>query len=372
MRLPGNDSAPLNPPNPGVIKTLPSRETSVFEKTLPPLPIDIRTKNNSYLEIGTGLSENKWILIAGAIMLGPLPIGAPPFVLWLILFGQDDSVGIEIKLIGLVIALLMLATALPIYSIAFLSPEDEPIRFCRRDRKVYRYYTPRSNWLGMEMYHWKKPEIKVYEWSQCRAEVIRKIIGSTSSASYACFLEIAIVDPLTQSVTERFRVGDRDVHSDFSTRIFLWETIRRYMVDGADAVPATPFKTHRGNLLDCIEDFNPFSIPAKSAPGAQRFFGYILAAVWWVASIFGFLAAFSKWIGIKISRKINWGALDDSVFGLAPTDPALHRSLNPETAMPHQWQQEINRRKRMAWVWLVSLVIQWSGLWWFLIGPGRY
>jgi hypothetical protein len=180
------------------------------------------------------------------------------------------------------------------------------------------------------------------------------------------------LDATTQTVVERFRVGDRDVHSDFSTRILLWETIRRYMELGPAAIPPTPLRLHRGFLADCIEDFNPFSIPAKSAPGAQRVAGYVLGALVWIASLVVLAMVMSRWISIKVSRKVDWGSLEGTVFKLDSNDPALHRSLLPEDAAPNLWEQELGRRRRSAWLWLISCVFQTAGLWWFFATPSYY
>jgi len=370
---PGANCPQLYPAGPGVVKTLPPSDTSVFDDGLPPLQDEVKDFNETYLEVSGGLRNNKWLAIIPGILGMPATVIGAGFLLWM-MFGQDglsEDIGIKLLILAMLPVVLMMSYS--IFSIAVFSPEDEPVRFSRRDRKIYRYQTRRWRWLSMDVYHpGNKPEIKVYDWDHCRAEVVRKLIASGSSARRDCFLELAIVDPLTQHVTERLRVGDRDVYSDFTQRIFLWETIRRYMQEGPQRIPAPTIRAHRETLGDCIEEFNPFSIPAKSTPGTQRVVGYFFAALLWLLILPYLLMILSRWMAFKMSRAVNWGELEHSVFKLAPTDPALQRTLQPENAAPHLWAAEIKRRQRAAWMWLASLLGQAGWLWWFFSTPSYY
>jgi len=370
---PGANCAALQPAGSGVVKTLPPAETSVFREGLPPLQDEVKTFNAVYLEITGGLKNNKWLAIIPGIVGLPATVIATGVLLWM-MFGQGDfSEDIGIKLLILAMVPLLLMMAYSIFSIAVFSPADEPIRFCRRDRKIYRYQTRRWRWLGMDVYYpANMPIIKVHDWDHCRAEVVRKLIASGSSARRDCFLEMAVLDPATHTVTERFRVGDRDVYSDFTQRIFLWETIRRYMQEGPDTIPLPALQAHRETFDDCIEEFNPFSLPAKSSPGTQRVVSYFFAALLWVAIVPYLLMIVSSWVAFKISRAVQWGDLEHTAFKLAPDDPAFQRTLQPEEAAPQLWATELKRRQRAKWLWLASLLAQVAWLWWFFSAPSYY
>lgn len=369
---PGACMPPLDPPSAGVVKTLPMSNISVFDQELPPLQDDIKNINETYIEVTSGLESNRWIaIIPGFLGMVVFFVGVP-FWVWHIFTIGDFSRHLILKLFSLPLIPLAFLVIYPLFTVAFFSLEDEPIRFNRRDQKIYRYRARRWRWVGMDVYRGGKPEIKVEDWKQCRAEVVRKLIMSGSSARTDCFLELVVLDPQTQKVTERFRVGDRDVYSDFSKRIFLWETIRRFMEEGTVRVPPPVLQAHRGTLLDCIEDFNPFSVPAKSSPGAQRIFGYFFAALLLVASLLFSLMVLSRWIAIKTARKVDWGELEHTAFRIAPDDPALQRSLQPEIAAPQLWAAELRRRRQAACAWLAVIVLQLGAVWWYLSTPSYY
>lgn len=372
MRLPGSNSDALLPLGTGVIKTMPPLTVKVFDTALPILENDVRDKNNTYLELTSGLSDSKWILIAGSIIAGPLPLGAPIFSIWLLFLGPSSIFSNEMKIILLLMSLIPFAIALPMYSVLLFSAQDEPIRFCRRDRKVYRYHTPRRCWLGMDLLTSPRPEIKEYDWTQCRAEVVRKIVATKSSARLDCFLEIAVLDSDSNKVTDRFRVGDRDVYSNFSSRIVLWETIRRYMQDGPEKVPSIPIKIQQGKLFYCLDKFNPLRIPADSEPGAQRSFGYMFAAMMWVISPFLLFSACCMWIGFRISRRIDWGNLEATVFQLNESDIELRRTSQVDTDISARRNKDEGVMRYRVWFWLISIAVQIFAIVWILIIKNQY
>jgi hypothetical protein len=366
---PGENCLPLDPPNSGVIKTLPDSKRTVFESELPPLQDEVKVLNKTYLEVTSGLANNRWIaVLPGLLGIIAFSVGAP-VLLWMTFIEVGFFRYPGLHLMNLFMMPLLFMVVYSLFTIAFFSPDDEPIRFSRNDRKVYFYRARRSRWLGMDVYRLGKPEIKAYNWSQCRAEVVRKVITSGRTARRDCFLELAIIDVESQKVVERFRVGDRDVYGDFSRRVFLWETIRRYMEEGTERVPPPTLQVHRGTLVDCIEDFNPFSIPTKSSPGAQRDVGYFFAAVLLVMSLLFVPLVLSRWIACRVSRKVDWGELDNTTFRIAADDPAMQRSLRPEIAAPRLWRKELRRRQQAAWMWFGVVLAQVSGLWWFFATP---
>jgi len=372
MILPGADSKALEPPNGGVIKTLPPPEVSVVPQSLPPMHLDVREINQKFLELTSGLASSKWIAIAGSILFGPIVLCFPIFAIWQIFWGADNEQLFGLRILLLLISLFTVAFFMGIFSIAFLAPEDEPIRFCKANQKVYRYEARHRKWLGIKLYTFSGSRITVYDWATCRGEVVRKIVGSTNSARYECFLELAIIDPLSQCVVERFRVGDRDVYSDFSGRVLLWETIRRYMAEGADSVPPTTLKTNRGKFLDCVDEFNPFSMPTRSSSGLQRFAAYLFGALIWLSSVFVWLAVLSRWIEIRTARKVHWGELERSVFNIDPSDSSVNIMNGAIRELPDGWHSELERRKRAACWWGISIICQLIIIWWIIFGPSSF
>jgi hypothetical protein len=237
--------------------------------------------------------------------------------------------------------------------------QDEPLRFNRENGKVYRFRIARKRILGIDVPAKKQAAIEVYDWSNIRAEITRHFLLFGPTGRRDSFLQLAVIDPATGKVTDRFRIGDRDTHGGFIDRLFLWESIRRFMEEGPQRVPPTSLKLHRNNLTDCFEEFNPFSLPGKFAPGGQRVFGYLIAIAVWVTSPLLMYAALCRWIAGRTGRKVDWGELDQTVFKMAKDDPAAKNTRDPSIEAPKMWSKETRRRQRAQGAWLVSMGLYW-------------
>lgn len=299
----GPDSPPLSPPNQGTVKTLPLRHVSVVDGALPSNSTEIRTVNLSYLEVAGAITENKWgmvFLALAAVPASPLTIAATVFV------ALSDPVMWGPIAILVVLSFISVGWAAAAYCLAVYSPADEPIRFDRKSGKLYRYRIRQWRFVGVNApVPWGGIEILTHNWSDVRAEVVRKVLFNGKTARMDCFLEFAIVDPKTQLVTERFRVGDRDVFSDFTGRVVLWEAIRRYMEDGPERVPAPRCEVSDNGFIDSIEAFNPVSAPFLFPPGTARFLGGIMGALLWLVTPLNVLFALCNWIGAKTAKPVD-------------------------------------------------------------------
>jgi hypothetical protein len=157
----GSDSTPLEPQRTGLVKTLPPPDVSVFEHQLPQLQDEVRAVNQTYLEITTGLAANKWVVVGIAIILGPFALASIPYLIYTFAFRHEFSEMIGLNLTLIVSTLLVLGMYVALFSIAFLSPEDEPVRFSRHEQRVYRYRARRLPWLGVELFLPGKCEVKI-------------------------------------------------------------------------------------------------------------------------------------------------------------------------------------------------------------------
>lgn len=369
----GKSCAPLLPEGEGVIKTLPPPDESVFSQELPSIQNEVIAMNNTYLEVTSGLKANKWMTIIPGFLGFPAFLIMSIYLCWFMFarLGKNDYSALGIIIIPVLIA--GLAMAYSLFSIAAFSPEDEPIRFSRNDSKIYRYQAPRWRWLGMEVYRLNgQANVEVFDWEHCRAEVVRKVIATGATVRRDCFLELAILDPTSEKVIKRFRVGDRDMYGNFFYRIVLWETIRRYMEIGVAAIPAPVLLERRATMADCVEEFNPFSLPAKATPGAQKIFSYLLAMLLWIISLPTIFAVISRWISFKISGKVNWGELEQTVFMVSATDPSLPKKPWSEMECASMSVEEVKRRRQAAVLWFISIIVQLSALWWFFFTPSYY
>ena len=365
----GPDSPPLSPPNQGTVKTLPLRHVSVVDGALPSDSTEIRTVNLSYLEVAGAITENKWgmvFLALAAVPASPLTIAATVFV------ALSDPVMWGLIAFMVVCCVILNGMAATCFCLAVYSPADEPIRFDRKSGKLYRYRIRQWRFVGVNApVPWGGIEILTHNWSDVRAEVVRKVLFNGKTARMDCFLEFAIIDPKTQLVTERFRVGDRDVFSDFTGRVVLWEAIRRYMEDGPERVPAPRCEVSDNGFIDSIEAFNPVSAPFLFPPGTARFLGGIMGALLWLVTPLNVLFALCNWIGAKTAKPVDWGELDQTIFKISPTDEWARAQAQRQQALyaSPEWTSEQRRRRWSAAIWLVLIVVWYLGAAWLFDFP---
>lgn len=368
----GPNSAPLSPPNSGVVKTLPPSQVSVVEGLLPPESEEIRAVNRSYMDVIGAISATKGLAVFGALTSVPgsvVGVGLLGYMIFLSWSGVGMWWLTALIAVGLIYLFIMAAS---LFCLAVYSPADEPIRFDRVHGTLYRYRVKQWHLLGIDgPVPGGEIEILTHAWSDVRAEVVRKLVFNGKTARMDCFLEFAIVDPQTQLVTERFRVGDRDVFSDFSGRILLWEAIRRYMEEGPEQVPVPKCKVSDQGFIDSIEQFNPVSIPFFAPPGAARFFGAIFGALLWLGTPLNVLIVLCNWIGAKTAKPVNWGELEHTVFKISPDDDLAQAQRAKQHAMESssEWQAELKRRRWSALAWLGLIVLWWMMLAWFIKVP---
>ncbi|MCC7543950.1 MAG: hypothetical protein IT506_00480, partial [Aquabacterium sp.] len=166
-----------------------------MDGALPSNSTEIRTVNLSYLEVAGAITENKWgmvFLALAAVPASPLTIAATVFV------ALSDPVMWGPIAILVVLSFISVGWAAAAYCLAVYSPADEPIRFDRKSGKLYRYRIRQWRFLGVNApVPWGGIEILTHNWSDVRAEVVRKVLFNGKTARMDCFLEFAIVDPKT-------------------------------------------------------------------------------------------------------------------------------------------------------------------------------
>lgn len=340
----------------GIIRRLPAPDICVYDQPLPALPGEVRDFNDTYLEIASRVVKDKGWMAFLAGFGSAITITGLMGLTWAL---YQDEFRDYSWLVLILLPLLMAHTAMvyPPFTIAFFAPEYEPLRFCRHSRKVYRYRAWRCLWGGIDAYRLGKPAICMYDWSQCRAELVY-IRNKQMRTTMDIILELVFLDPLTGDVIERVPVGEREHTRDVRKRVFLWETIRRYMENRAENIPPPVMLERRETLGDYIEAFNPFSMPARFDSRAGRLFGYIAGAMAWIFLLPLLPLMIFNWLVRKAERKIDWGKLGDTVFRLAPDDPVLQLMTQPELAAPGAPRGEPRRRNVAARLWLASLMLQ--------------
>jgi len=352
-----------NPP----IKALPMPEMPLHDWTLPPLCGEVIEANESYLEVVSAVAKDRAFLsffgLFGAITMPNIALVLGFFMfqpgIW-----QDRLWILAVNTILLVGVIIFFLVSYHLLTTVFWAPAYEPIRFCHQDRKVYCYRSPRRGANGLGVYHFGKNEVSVYDWAQCRAEV-RYVRRPKSHYSLTARLQVSFVDPLTHELIQRFDIGGPDHVWPSSSRVYLWETIRRYMEKGPDAVAAPVVAQRRTTLLDYIDPVNPFSMPAHFGPRHGRLFGYLAGMPMWLLILPSLPIMLFYWMVRKAEHKVDWGDVAHTVFCLAPGDATTQSADQPglpASAMP---ADEDRRRQTAAMWWLASVVLQMAWIvWW--------
>ncbi|WP_244145870.1 DUF6708 domain-containing protein [Paraburkholderia tropica] len=114
-------------------------------------------------------------------------------------------------------------------------PRDEPIRFNRKRRKVYVYRFHYCWWNPFSRTRWGVRPVS-FDWDDLRAESWGQIGIAAGGIAGAWGVDIAVVEPGTNHVIDRFRLAGSNTDG-----INLWAIARTYMQQGPDALPKWPY-----------------------------------------------------------------------------------------------------------------------------------
>ncbi|WP_321872065.1 DUF6708 domain-containing protein, partial [Paraburkholderia tropica] len=114
-------------------------------------------------------------------------------------------------------------------------PRDEPIRFNRKRRKVYVYRFHYCWWNPFSRTRWGVKPVS-FDWDDLRAESWGQIGIAAGGIAGAWGVDIAVVEPGTNHVVDRFRLAGSNTDG-----INLWAIARAYMQQGPDALPKWPY-----------------------------------------------------------------------------------------------------------------------------------
>lgn len=342
----------------------------MFDRPLLSLPGEVVDVNEIYLEIAARRVQHKGIMVFMAVSGIPMILAVVIGAVWAMLEGVFLDT-LWIVLFMLLMLFMGASMIYPAWTMAFFAPAYEPIRFCRRDRKVVRYGALWRLWGGMEVFRFGKANIRIHDWNHCRAEVVY-LRDRRAVANLVSQLELVFRDPLTNEVTERFQIGQRDGSPNFRNRVLLWETIRRYMENGLADIPPPVVVKRCETLADYIDAFNPFSMPARFQSRPGRVFGYVLGAIMWVLIVPLLPFVIGNWLVRRLERPVDWGTFGDTMFRLAPGDPALQASLSPASVMPLLRGGECERRRTAARLWFISVILQIAGISWWIMEVRSY
>ncbi|WP_230971372.1 DUF6708 domain-containing protein [Nitrogeniibacter aestuarii] len=333
----------LAPASAGGIKTLPRSTEMVSSKELDSRSFsEVTGANASYLQVVWGDVSDRTMGAGMVVLLTPF-FSLLPFVAFY-MFGDDD-LGV------LSAALLMMLLLCFLYYVSVASfvivPRGEVVRFCRKSGKIYKAYAPRKQVIGFVVPTKRRAEIVAYDWANVRAEITKGYYATGATAGRLHFLQLAVLDPQTKQVIDRFIIGKKSFVG-FADRVQLWELIRRYMQEPDRKWDYVPTNVYRESSFESFDYANPVSIFLRNETTPAFFIGLF----GWLLSPVMALAGVSRWIIFHLTTAPDWRELDRSVFQY----PEQRDEQKPNLSAA-----ERRRRVRWMWVWVLSVGLAMAG-----------
>ncbi|WPO98916.1 DUF6708 domain-containing protein [Pseudomonas sp. HR96] len=110
------------------------------------------------------------------------------------------------------------------------APVDEPIRFNRARRRIYVYRFRYNGYKPLSREAWGV-SAEEYDWDHLRAEFC-SLYGPMGTGGLVQFVNLAVVDPSTGNVLDRFIFSQGRQQSEM-----YWAMAQLFMQQGPDAVP---------------------------------------------------------------------------------------------------------------------------------------
>lgn len=182
-------------------------------------------------------------------------------------------------------------------------PKDLPIRFNRRQRKVY---VTSYAWSANPFGRWRGG-VEVYDWDTLDAEIVKQTGASGEVVTQRYSLQLVSRHP--QSGEEQGRIILQ--RGGMTTKQFeeQWELIRLYMEQGLDAIPPQPLRNQNPPFIDCLLFAMPWFSPAEEGRRARARMG---AGAWIMAGLMSLLFPFwlvcglGNFIVMRLAPKAVW------------------------------------------------------------------
>jgi hypothetical protein len=183
-------------------------------------------------------------------------------------------------------------------------PKDRPVRFNRRQGKVYANtyqwnHNPFGRWGG---------SVRVFDWNTLQAEITRQIGASGAVITQRYSLELVSCKPGTYEEVERFRLQ----HCAQTTVQYeqQWELLRQFMKEGLDGLPPQRLRERNPGFVDCLLFAMPWFAPTEAGRHARaRMQGFLGKAMMVVMSLLfpiWLLFGLGNYIVMKLAPEASW------------------------------------------------------------------
>jgi hypothetical protein len=308
------------PPTPGWVQDLPLRDGPLSGKA--DGWDEINHLDDRYLEwsMASDLPRGIMLFVGMACLM---PVSLIAGAVW-----SDFSRGTAewrwtFVLIQLV-AILALGAALFFLRLDLRLPKDRPIRFNRRQGKVYvNHYewnhNPFGRWGG---------GVKVLDWNNLQAQITYQVNASGEVITQRYAMELVTCKPGvvagTFEAVDRFRFQ----HGAQTTVQYeeMWALLRHYMKKGLEDLPPQNIRNAKPGFIDCLLFAVPWFAPTEEGRRARHrmkgFWGTLMAVLMSLLLPMWLLFGLGNYIVNLIAPEAVWPADVD----------ALSKSLGPQAA----------------------------------------
>lgn len=320
----------------------------------PSLHREVNAISEAYVELGRERLAWRGVLLAFGLagFLGATP------ALWMSVAGRvwQESVWLAVMLLAFALVLVLLTIYLVRLDLSM--PRQLPVRLNRITGDIYiNGYSYGWNPFGV----WRST-IKVWRWSDVRAEILRQagFGGQIYMVRYS--LGIALCKPETNIVI------DRDVLLGPSVTPFefdqAWAYLKAYMTDGPGAVPQEPLKDNSVHYIRSLFSYVPWMMFNEWGKAArQDMFGKgvgpaianaLLVLVTLPLLPLFFVLGITNYIALKFAPEARWPEdLDAESRGITV------KELQAEKERSRQQQKEGPRLSSVIAASVSVLIIGW-------------
>jgi hypothetical protein len=183
-------------------------------------------------------------------------------------------------------------------------PKERPVRFNRRQGKVYaNYYTwthnPFGRWGG---------GVKVFDWDTLQAEITRQMGASGELITTRYAFELVACKHGTFEEVERFRLQ----HGGQTTKQYeeQWELLRHYMARGLEGLPKQNLRNPNPSFIDCLLFAMPWFAPTENGRRTRErmkgFLGTLMMVLMSLLAPMWLLFGLGNYVVMKLAPEATW------------------------------------------------------------------
>nr|GEU28666.1 hypothetical protein [Tanacetum cinerariifolium] len=186
-------------------------------------------------------------------------------------------------------------------------PQDEPVIFDRKNRKVYRIFREVvPGWKGL-LKKWPLRSA-VYEWDLVDAEHHATVIANTSTVSRSHALVIIVRSSRTDpSIQDNFTIGSGQLGE--VTVPAVYEHIRKFMEEDGPHIPPAEIVSpvvHPSTILECLASVGPYGENFKTLWNNHKIWLAIIIIFYPILFFIMTPIGIFSWISYKTAIPIRW------------------------------------------------------------------